>query len=448
MSAPAPIGSIEAMTTTPPPTPPRSGTDNFFDAIRRTGLVRSDDRWVGGVSSGLALRLGIDPLIVRGLFGVATLLGGVGLILYGLAWLLLPEQSDGRIHIQQLLRGDFDAAVVGGFLLLLMGFAFPGWWFVFPGRPNQWWGGLFGLALVAVVIALIISAAARDRQRAPGTPGTHAQPPYPYGPVPTPPVPPTPAASDAASVPPYATAYQPTAHHAVGQRPEGQAMYPAPPPPRRRPRGAGAASFAVVMGLSLIILAVLLFARRIGIYDGPVWLAAGATLVILSGAAIVVAGLRGRTSGGLSALAIVAALVMLPFAALSHVDWSGMTAVIGEGTYTPRDVATAEAGYTIGAGDITIDLTEVPLDGPAIEVPLHLLAGELEVILPRDGAYTARVRVNAGEVHWLGERALSGVRSHGWETFSSPAVQDGARPDLELTITVAAGSLRVIEESR
>src|SRR5690606_31197363 len=48
----------------PPPAggyaPPsgRTGGDAFFDSIRRTGIVRSDERWVGGVAGGLAMRLG------------------------------------------------------------------------------------------------------------------------------------------------------------------------------------------------------------------------------------------------------------------------------------------------------------------------------------------------------------------------------------------------------
>ena len=64
-----------------------------------------------------------------------------------------------------------------------------------------------------------------------------------------------------------------------------------------------------------------------------------------------------------------------------------------------------------------------------------------------DGAYTARMRVVAGQMHWLDDTVSDGV-SGGWQTFESPAVQDGAQPDIELEISVGAGSLRVIEESR
>jgi phage shock protein PspC (stress-responsive transcriptional regulator) len=73
---------------------------NFFDWIRSHGVHRGRDRWIGGVSSGIAERMGIDPLIVRGIFIVLTLFAGIGVLLYGLGWALLPE-PDGRIHTQQ-----------------------------------------------------------------------------------------------------------------------------------------------------------------------------------------------------------------------------------------------------------------------------------------------------------------------------------------------------------
>ena len=42
---------------------------------------RPDDRWVTGVCSGVAARLGIDPVIVRVGMIVLTMLSGAGLVL-------------------------------------------------------------------------------------------------------------------------------------------------------------------------------------------------------------------------------------------------------------------------------------------------------------------------------------------------------------------------------
>ena len=48
---------------------------------------------IGGVAGGLAARLDIDPLIVRGAFVVLAVAGGGGILLYLLGWLLLAEDG-------------------------------------------------------------------------------------------------------------------------------------------------------------------------------------------------------------------------------------------------------------------------------------------------------------------------------------------------------------------
>lgn len=125
----------------PPPGTPRpqatASMDGFFDSIRRFGIVRTDERWVAGVCGGIARRWNIDVALVRGIAVVSLLLAGVGLVAYGAAWLLLPEESDGRSHLQELFRGNFDIAVLGGFLAVVMGLSWdnPWSWFTPWGAP-------------------------------------------------------------------------------------------------------------------------------------------------------------------------------------------------------------------------------------------------------------------------------------------------------------------------
>ena len=88
-----------------------SAADRFFGAIRRSGLVRSSDRWVAGVAGGIARRTGINPTAVRIGFVVLSLFGGIGIGLYGLAWALLPDAT-GRIEAQAAQRGDVSGALV------------------------------------------------------------------------------------------------------------------------------------------------------------------------------------------------------------------------------------------------------------------------------------------------------------------------------------------------
>jgi phage shock protein PspC (stress-responsive transcriptional regulator)/signal transduction histidine kinase len=54
---------------------------------------------LGGVCAGLARRLGLDATLVRVAWLVITVTGGLGILLYAVAWALLPAGGDGRpIH--------------------------------------------------------------------------------------------------------------------------------------------------------------------------------------------------------------------------------------------------------------------------------------------------------------------------------------------------------------
>ncbi len=77
---------------------------------------------LGGVSAGIANRLGIDPLIVRLAFVAAALAGGLGIGVYILAWLLLPADSDpDAAPLSDRFRGgrsSVEVALGAAFLLL------------------------------------------------------------------------------------------------------------------------------------------------------------------------------------------------------------------------------------------------------------------------------------------------------------------------------------------
>ena len=55
---------------------------------------RTNDRWIGGVCSGIAAYLDVDVNVVRLLTVVATILGAGSLILvYVVAWILVPAAA-------------------------------------------------------------------------------------------------------------------------------------------------------------------------------------------------------------------------------------------------------------------------------------------------------------------------------------------------------------------
>ena len=58
-------------------------------------LYRSKkDRMLGGVCAGLGEHLDIDPTVIRLIWAVATVLSfGTGIIVYVLAWIIIPESD-------------------------------------------------------------------------------------------------------------------------------------------------------------------------------------------------------------------------------------------------------------------------------------------------------------------------------------------------------------------
>ena len=52
------------------------------------------DKMIGGVAAGIADYVNIDPVIVRLLFVLLTLKGGIGPVLYLILWLLMPAAED------------------------------------------------------------------------------------------------------------------------------------------------------------------------------------------------------------------------------------------------------------------------------------------------------------------------------------------------------------------
>jgi phage shock protein PspC (stress-responsive transcriptional regulator) len=63
-------------------------------------LYRSRDSvMVAGVAAGLADFLDIDPTIVRLIFAFSIFLGGTGLLVYVVMWMVVPEAPDASSEV-------------------------------------------------------------------------------------------------------------------------------------------------------------------------------------------------------------------------------------------------------------------------------------------------------------------------------------------------------------
>jgi phage shock protein C len=54
-----------------------------------------DGRIVAGVCAGLAAYMGIDATLIRLGFALLTVFGGLGVLLYLCAWIVVPDETDG-----------------------------------------------------------------------------------------------------------------------------------------------------------------------------------------------------------------------------------------------------------------------------------------------------------------------------------------------------------------
>lgn len=484
---PAPAGSGPFSPDGPTAAVPGTPTVGFFHAIRGTGLYRSDDRWIGGVAGGIAARFGLDPLLVRGAFLVTLLLGGFGLVIYALAWALLPEQRDGRIHLEGLAAGHPDVALLGA-LLMFIGGVGNGAWVHWPSRAPGVVQGLFWIATVVLVIVVISSLASRRRPAPPytGPLPTRGPVPAPFapygGPAGPPPVPGVPGAVPHAGpgapaststpptsspgapitmslpptappppAPPYAGAPGPYPPQPYRYSPPPVPPRPVPPPAPPTPprRGPGATTVGITVAVALFVIAGELIARRIGWMDGSTAATAAALIVVVFGVAIIVSGLRGRTSGVLGFLAVVAMVAAIPLSFTARNGWDGWRWEVapdavqaGPGTTVIADRESARDGVQVGFGDSTVDLTEVPLTEQLLTVPIELGAGDLTILVPEGARAAAVVDVGAGQVTWhVGtDDASSSGLGLGQQTFG-----DTTDPQLELRVKIGAGNVTIEE---
>lgn len=74
-------------------------------------LVRkTDGRMIAGVAAGIADFFGIDVTLVRVLIVVTAVMGGFGLVLYIVMWILVPEEGSPRAIVDDVIESAPEEA--------------------------------------------------------------------------------------------------------------------------------------------------------------------------------------------------------------------------------------------------------------------------------------------------------------------------------------------------
>ncbi|MEW6653178.1 MAG: PspC domain-containing protein [Bacteroidota bacterium] len=135
-------------------------------------------RVIGGVAGGLAQYFNIDPVIVRILFVVLTIMHGMGLVVYIILWIAVPEEPfaqayginpegtvnpDGtevkfeNLNAEGLQAGSKKSGsgrIIAGSILIFIGAVF----FFDRFVPSFDFGDLFPFILIIAGIALLMNA--------------------------------------------------------------------------------------------------------------------------------------------------------------------------------------------------------------------------------------------------------------------------------------------------
>lgn len=317
----------------------------------RGRLTRSsDDKVLAGVAGGLGRYFGVDPVVFRIAFVVLALAGGAGLFLYAAGWLLLPVDTTGVSEADRLVPGKNRNAVLA--ILAVVAF------FVLVDGFDDGWGGFpAGVVLIGVGAAVLLSR--RDRSTADAMP---AAPPVASGSLP----PPSP-------------------------RP---AVSPKPPKPR-----------SVLVPVTLSVLAI---AGGVLTLLGVSLVTGLGVLLLIIGVALVVGAWRGRARW----LIPIALVLSSALAAAAVIDDVPVDHGIGDRAYRPLTVEELRSPYRLGVGQLTLDLSDLQLDGRTATVVATTAVGEVRVIVPWDAQVVVEGRAGAGQVD-LFDQSFDGREADG-----------------------------------
>ncbi|MFF3751148.1 PspC domain-containing protein [Streptomyces sp. NPDC002018] len=439
-SAPSPPASaaapppVSASASAPGSAPPPAAPPHLHRSPRQKVFA--------GVCGGLGRYCDVDPVIFRIVVGVLTVTGGIGLIFYGFAWLLIPLDGEEENEARRLLSGRVDGASLIAVLLALIGC---GLFLSMLGND-----GTLGFAAM-LSIAVVGSAVWSQRRRAAVPDGSPLGPATAQAVAEAPPetmAPPTPAihswwrdpiVKDGTTGPGVGIYLWGPEDTGAGQK-RSWHHSPVSPRPSRPPGRRG-------IGGSVLLLALMAG----GLGTGLSWesrpfgtsLEIGLACALAAfGIGLAVSAFVGRTGVGTIFLTVVTAGLL---AAASAVP-KNITTEWGRQHWTPASAAAVQPRYELGSGVGTLDLSGLAVpEGRTVSTSAEVGAGQLKVVVPR--GVTVRLRAQAG----LGDVRLPGdppndvdiAPDQSRRRTLTPGAGTAPAGTLDLTLEVGLGQVEV-----
>ncbi|GAA2576944.1 PspC domain-containing protein [Streptomyces lienomycini] len=393
----------------------------------------------------------MDPVIFRITLAVLSATGGIGLLFYGFAWLLVPYEDEEENEVRKLLTGRVDGQALAAVLFALVGCG------VFLTMLHNG-----GVLTFAVVLSLLLAGAgywSRHRKAPEPDPlsaqtvadappeaqappimytwpswwrdpivkdGTHdGATGYLWGP---------PDSEDrdiAAAVNIGRGIPGRRDHAAVGDRRSRS-------PQTRGPRGIGGWVFL------LALLAGFLGTRLTwGEHPLGTSLQTGLACALATfGLGIAVSAFLGRTGAGSIFLAIVTAGLLAGSTAVPDnvgTEWVRTT-------WAPTAAADVRDQYDIGAGSGTLDLSGLDLaEGQTVTTRADVGMGRIRVVVPPDVTVRLSVEVGVGDIQLPGDKAKDVDVAPGKhkEVTLSPTTGGKDTGTLDLDLQVGVGQAEV-----
>jgi phage shock protein PspC (stress-responsive transcriptional regulator) len=322
---------------------PTAGGDTTAPVSVSRRLTRSrTQRMVAGVAGGMGEHFNVDPLVFRLAFVGLMFAGGVGLLLYLAAWILVPESATQRSVGEDFLSRPAVNSTWTGIALLVLGVVL---------LPPLWIGDPAPVWAVALITAgvLLYRSASTPAVQSPGAP-----------PAPSP---------RAAAAPPAP----------VSERPRSNLG-----------RFTAAATLLVLGGT--------------GALDnlGYVSLAFGdytALVLVVVGSGLLVGTLWGRSRG-----LIFAGVVLVPVALASSAVEAPLAGGADQRYIAPTTAVDIRDDYTLAAGEMIIDLTRMRWPEEPVVLDASVAFGRLEIHVPSGVAVEMDGRASMGEVTFFGQR--------------------------------------------
>ncbi len=413
---------------------------------------------IAGVCGGLGRHWDLDPVIFRIVLAVLAASGGIGLIVYGFAWLLIPQEGEDENEGRRLLSGRVEGTALTALLFALVGCGF-----FLTSLANR------GVLAFTVMLALAVGGSAywsRQRRTA-GTDGPGAADPASAQAVADAPpetmAPPTrngpswwrdPLSKEGTAGVGYLwgpddAPYTREQAYGAGGRASGATAWGGPGGPRgaaptkRRRAGRPIGGWTFLLAMIAAMAAGGAAAEH---HKASTVLIAGlSAALVVFGLGLVISAWWGRTGGGTVFMVILTSLLLAGAAVLPPnvtTDWHNRV-------WVPMDAASVRPSYDVGAGRGELDLTHIPFkNGQTVRTRASVGAGQLQVTVP-DGV-TARLHIDVklGDVRLPGESSKDfhfGTDQEQTVTLPATGLKKGEKPHgtLDLDLKVGAGQVAV-----